>query len=111
MLCVLSAYIVQALLNGVSPVLATLAAEYPDVPMTSIYLLATIISLCSIPTNIGVGWFVNKLGYKGTSIFGIAMILVGGIMPYFLPAFNMLLVSRVLMGLGYGLCFPLQLVL
>ncbi|MCM1564377.1 MAG: MFS transporter [Dehalobacter sp.] len=103
----LSAFTIQGFLNGINPALGYLMAEYPQYSVNTIMLVSTLVSLCSIPTNLLFGAIVNKLGFKVTSLIGIILVLVGGLAPFFLTSFPVILAFRVLLALGYGMVFPM----
>lgn len=105
---ILSTYIVQGSAQGISPALQKLSELFPDKPYSSITLFNTMVSLVSILTNLAAAAIVKKLGYKWTAVLGTTVYLLGGWLPFFkYDSYAFIFGCRVLMGLGYGILFPL----
>lgn len=105
---VLSVYIIQAALGGINPAIASFAAAYPNISLTTIMLLATLPMLTSIPANLALGSILKVLKYKGTLLLGLIIFLVSGVAPYFFQEnFTAILVWRAINGIGFGIIFPM----
>lgn len=94
----------SGLASCVSPVIQTLAAHYPDVPMATIRSIITIPSLIAFLFSAVASLFLGKkLPYKPTVIAGALLYMIGGVMPCFINAsFSQIIFSRVVTGLGMG---------
>lgn len=106
---IVTSYMMQSVLNIVHPTLASISASFPDIPYTSIVLIATIPTLLSIPTNLISGKVALKIGYKTTLLASTLLVILSGIVPAITPDnFTIILISRVFFGIGYGFGFPLS---
>ena len=94
-------------LNGTAAILANMAEAYPTVPMTSIYMLSTLVSLVSIPFSLISGWVADRFGMKKTLIIFLIILVVAGVGPAFITSFNAILVLRALVGASHGIIYPL----
>ena len=104
----LTTFLMQGGLNGINPQIAAFAAKFPTLPLTTVMLIATLPILACIPATLGFGFVVSKLRIKGTLILGLLIYILGGISAYLFPDnFYLILVSRAIVGLGYGLIFPM----
>ena len=94
--------------SAVSPVLASVAKDYPLIPSTMISLLTTLPSLLSIPMTLLCGRVVGKkISYRSLAILGLACNLISGVAPFFTHNFYLLLFWRALFGCGTGILTPL----
>ena len=95
-------------MGAVTPALAEISKVFPTAPSTTISLLATIPTLCSIPCSLLAGKFVGKqVKYRTLAITGIMILLVCGVTPIFLQSLKAIVFMRGLMGCGLGLIIPL----
>jgi MFS family permease len=93
----------------ITPAIATIAAAFPTVGFSTILLVSTIPSLVSIPVAIIGGSIAGKsVKYRTLVLFAALMFSIGGVIPYFLNDFTMILISRAIFGLGLGLLMPLN---
>lgn len=84
----------------VGPALADLAAAYPNVPYANILLISTIPQLCGIPVSLITGKIAgSKVKYKTLSALAATCALIGGVLPFFIRSFPIILLSRVIFGL------------
>lgn len=88
----------------VSPIVQTLALDYPKVPMSTIRLITTIPSLVSSILGLFLASLVGKkIPYKVALIIGTALTFIGGIMPVvWNSTFTAILISRVIYGFGFS---------
>lgn len=88
----------------VGPALADLAAAYPNVPYANILLISTIPQLCGIPVSLITGKIAgSKVKYK---TLAATCALIGGVLPFFIRSFPIILLSRVIFGLSYNISVP-----
>lgn len=105
---VLSIFLISQAAFIVNPALAGLAAEYPEVPYSSILLISTLPSLVMVPCNlIGGAVAGKKIRYRTLALLGCILALIGGVIPFFIRSFPVVLACRVLFGIGNGISMPL----
>lgn len=93
-----------------TPSIAAFSAHFGGTPFTTIMLANTITGVVGIPMSIIAGATVNRIGYRPMSIVGALIMIFGGAFPFLMPGlaeYWPIIFSRVLVGLGYGLIFPL----
>lgn len=90
-----------SMLNGT---VATIAAEFPELSITTISLIATINSIIACPVMLVVGLVVGKrIGFKPLAILGCVLFTVGGLIPAFVTgSFAAIMASRVIVAIGVG---------
>ena len=89
----------------VGPALADLAAAYRTVPYANMLLKSTIPQLCGIPLSLITGKIAgSKVKYK---TLAATCALIGGVLPFFIRSFPIILLSRVIFGLSYNISVPL----
>lgn len=84
------------------PVLSSIAKAFPDYEHL-IHLLVTIPPLMIMISSMTVSPLLKFLSAKKITVLGLILILFSGVYPYFSHSFILLLISRVIMGLGLGL--------
>lgn len=99
-----------ALLSGmttaISPLMQMLIEHYHDVPVTSVRMLSTVISLCGMCVSVPLSLFFGKrIKFKPLLTFGACLFLLGSL-PYFVPdpSFGLVMFSRICVGTGFGFC-------
>lgn len=88
----------------IAPVIANIAADFPDVNVALVQMIITIPALVGIPVSLVAGKLAQYF-YKSTLIlWALGAKLIGGIIPLiFNSNFYMLLVSSVIIGIGVGI--------
>lgn len=105
---VLLVFLIQGALNAMNPVIATFSTKFATVPLTTIMLISTLPSLVCLSTNLLLGFLVSKLKVRATLTLGLAIFILGGIGPYFFPdSITFILVCRIILGLGFGIVYPM----
>lgn len=90
-----------------SPALASIGKAFPDVDFSLILLVATIPALAMIPSSMIGGKLAGGIvRFKTIVLSGIILFIVGGTLPYFMNNFPLILVMRVVLGIGLGLMSP-----
>lgn len=102
--CIISSMLMAAL--ALSPGLKELMAAY-QISESAASLAITLPYLISIPFTLLTGYLTNCFSKKSLSLLGIMIVIVTGVLPYFLEEFAMILVARAIMGAGLGLLFTL----
>ena len=88
----------------VSPIVHTLATQFPDVPMTTIRSITTIPSMMSFLCGLFLSSLIGKkLPYRTTILAGMTLCLIGGTLPAFWnSSFTCIIIARVIYGLGFA---------
>lgn len=94
----------QGSLSVAAPALESISRAYPDVSQASILLVGTLPLLAAIFASVFSAVLYRVLGYKKTGIVSVLMVALGGALPLFIPTFTVIIISRVIMGIGYGIC-------
>lgn len=82
----------------------TISREYPNVSAALVLMVGTIPTLAAILVSLCSAIFYSKLGYRKTAIIAVLLVSLGGSIPAFVSGFYIILVSRLIVGIGYGLC-------
>lgn len=92
----------------INPAIAALATMFPDVAYSNILMLSTISSIVVIPISVLAGSLAgNRFSFKSLTVFAGVCFIVGGMIPFFISDYYILLVSRVIVGIGVGFSMPL----
>ena len=65
-----------------------------------ITLPALVITICVLLSDL----VVRLIGKKGTVLLGLSLMLVAGCLPVFMTNFKLVLITRLILGAGIGLC-------
>lgn len=83
------------------PVLSSISEAFPNWE-SYIQLLVTIPPLMIMISSLLVNPLLKRFSDKKLSVFGLLLIIFSGVYPYFSNSFPLLLLSRVIMGIGLG---------
>lgn len=86
------------------PAIETISKIYPDISDGLVIMVGTIPTLAAIFVSLVSAGFYHVLGYRKTAIIAVLLVGVGGSIPAVVPGFAIILVSRLIVGIGYGLC-------
>ena len=95
-------------ITGVTPVLGTLSEKYAEYGTSTVQLLQTVQYLLIIAGSFMIGWLTTKFTKKRIAMFGLFVIGVCGMIPFFTENFYVLFATRVLIGFGFGIVGPLN---
>lgn len=98
----------QGLQYTVAPVLNQVQQYYADVPASLVQLLVTAPALASMVMALISGWLVTKISKKRLILAGCFLMGATGLLPALCDRFTLLLLSRLLMGVGMGLLMSLS---
>lgn len=88
---------------GITPSLGLIMAEYPEAGASAVQMLASLPSLMALVSALIVARIANRTSRKMLSLAGVALVAVGGLLPYFIPAgLGFMLACSALLGLGVG---------
>ena len=90
----------------ISPAIASIAAAFPDTPVSTVQLLATTPSLAVCIVSLFYGWLSLHINPRTICITGLALFVIGGMTPVFLNSFPLIFACRVILGIGAGLTLP-----
>ncbi len=93
---------------GISPILAVINTKYQEYGTGVIQLLQTIPYLLLMLGSLLVGWLTTKISKKKIVLIGLLIIGVCGVLPFFSESFIVLVISRVLIGFGFGITGPMN---
>ncbi len=87
-----------------SPAVASISAEFPELPYASITLILTIVNVTSLPILLLVGSVAgNRIGFRPLCLFGTLIFSIGGTIPFFIQSsYATIIASRVLVAIGAG---------
>ena len=88
---------------GIVPSIALIAASFPEASVSEVQMLTSIPSLMSLVAAVIVARVANIIPRKLLAVSGPALVLVGGILPFLLPAnLPLMLVCSGILGCGVG---------
>ena len=106
---VLSVFLLGEAQFVMNPALSALASKYPDIPFSSITYLATIPSLIAVPMGLISGFLIKKgMKYRTQIIAAAAIVVISGVIPYWITSFTGWIICRILFGIGFGVCVPMS---
>ena len=89
------------------PVLSNIANAFPEYK-DSVHLLLTIPPLMMMILSSIMPKLNQRYPAKSLSLFAYALLILSGVYPYFTHSFQLLLLSRVIMGMALGILTPLS---
>ncbi len=88
---------------GIVPSIALIAASFPEASVSEVQMLTSIPSLMSLVAAVIVARIANVIPRKVLAVAGPSLVLVGGILPFLLPAnLPLMLVCSGVLGCGVG---------
>ncbi len=81
---------------------------FPEVSTTWIQMLTTIPTVSSMATTLTTGFLVRKWSKKRLILIGVLCWIIGGLTPFFVHVFPVMIAMRLLFGVGLGLTLPLS---
>ncbi len=95
-------------ITGISPILGVLNEKYQEYGTSMVQLLQTLPYLFLMVGSLSVGWWTTKASKKKIVLLGLLIIGFCGVLPFFSESFSVLLVSRLIIGFGFGIVSPLN---
>lgn len=94
--------------GATTPALASIGAAFPDVPFSTIVLIATLPSLFCIPSSLLAGRLAGSvMKYRTIVILAAGINVIAGVAPFFMHSMTGILVCRALFGISSGAVYPL----
>ena len=90
----------------ISPAIASIAASYPDVAVSTVQLLVTLPGIAVCIVSILYGWLSVRINPRTLVVIGLSLFVIGGMAPLFVTSFDGILACRVILGMGAGLTLP-----
>lgn len=87
---------------SIPPILPILQAKY-DTTYAAGALLMALFALTTLLTAVSGGFFVHRFGERAIGIYGILTLIVGVVLNFFAVHFIILLIARIIQGIGFGL--------
>ena len=95
-------------ITGLMPVLGMISERYSDIDTSIIQLMQTLPYALIIVGALIIGFLTTRFSKKYITIAGLLIIGICGIIPFFFDSFYVLFVSRLLIGLGFGITGPIN---
>jgi MFS family permease len=93
---------------AVAPAIAQIAAAFPDISQTAIKSILTLPAVFIIVFSLIAGRLSSRMPKRSILAAGLLFYLVGGVGGGFANSFELLLLSRAVLGIGVGLIMPLS---
>lgn len=93
--------------TALTPAIAGISQHFPNVSSSLVQLLLSLPALCVVPFALFSGSIVTILPKKTLLLIGIMLVGVGGLAPIFLDDFTLILIMRIVLGIGVGLITPI----
>ncbi len=95
--------------NFMNAAIHTFQEAFPNISQSTIMLVSTLPGLIGVPVMLLAGRLVGrKLSYRFICITGTILIILGGMMPYFITtSWAFILVCRAILGIGAG-CYGIR---
>ena len=93
-------------ITGIVPVLGMIS-EQTGWSTSTVQMMQTLHYVLLMVSSLMAGWLTERLTKKKIAILACAVIGVSGVLPFFSSSFGMLVISRFLIGFGFGICGPI----
>lgn len=90
-----------------NPALAYMAADFPELPFSTITAVSTVPSLMMIPASLAYSFLRRRFGFRPLFVAGALLLTIGGVAPAWANSFQEVLAWRAVFGLGVGMMWPL----
>lgn len=95
-------------LSGVSPILGLLDNTFKEEGSNAVQTLQTVPYFLLMIASIVVGWLVTKISKKKLVLGGLILIAFIGTSPFIVDNFSFMMISRFLVGFGFGIISPIN---
>ncbi|MEK1367933.1 MFS transporter [Limosilactobacillus fermentum] len=106
-LALLSLNIVEQAASVINGTIPGMAKSFPEESLVNIELVTTVVSIFVTIFVLLSGAVVKQIGQKKTAILGLTIATISSVIPAMVNNFNVILVSRAVLGIGIGLANPL----
>lgn len=94
--------------TGISPALSAISAYFSDAPQVLIQMVVSLPSLLVMVVSTFYSPLTNRVSMRNICVLALGLFTVGGMWGYFVENIYMLIFTRVLVGLAYGLMLPMS---
>lgn len=102
------AFVLGLNITGVAPVLGMLDVTFKKEGANAVQTLQTVPYFLLMVASILVGWLVTKISKRKIVLIGLIIIAFVGASPFLVDSFSFMMISRVLVGFGFGIVSPLN---
>jgi len=96
-------------INAISPAMASISAAFPDASAVTVQMILLLPQLMSVPFVIFGGAIAQRYSKKKLIILSLILFSTGGTTGFFTENLGIILASRCVYGVGYGLLVPASL--
>lgn len=101
------AFVLGLNIAGIAPILGVLNEQFTQ-GTSGIQLLQTISQVLVMAGAMAIGWMTTKMSKKKLILIGFSILVVCGCLPFFVGKYEVIFLSRLLMGFGFGIVSPLN---
>ncbi len=102
------AFVLGLNIAGVSPILGLLDKVFKEEGANAVQTLQTMPYFLLMVASIFVGWLVTKISKRKLVLGGLIIIAFVGTSPLIVDNFSFMMISRVIIGFGFGIVSPLN---
>ena len=88
--------------TGISPALGVIRQSFPDAPGVLVQMIVSLPSLMVIAVAIPFAWLSRRYSVRKLCAAGLVLFLAGGLMGGLASGIYTLVLTRILIGAGYG---------
>lgn len=107
MVCLFALSALQMGALAVASSIADISGSFPEVDTTLVQMLITLPILVQTPVAVACGWFCKRFSAKALILTANILFLFGGLLPFFVHSFPVIVLARCLYGAAIGLQIPL----
>ncbi|WP_265459766.1 MFS transporter [Enterococcus sp. HY326] len=102
-LTILSISLMISAASAISVTLPMIKTQFPDVSAATVESLVTIPSFTMMIFILLSSFIIKRIGEKKTVILGLSLAFIGGVIPAFVANFEIIFISRFILGAGTGI--------
>lgn len=102
------AFVLGLNITGVAPILGLLDKAFNEEGSNAVQTLQTVTYFLLMVASIFVGWLVTKVSKRRIVLLGLIIIAFVGTSPFVADSFSFIMISRLLIGFGFGIVSPLN---
>lgn len=99
--------VVEQAASAISGAIPQMAQAFPGHSQVQIELLTTVVSMFVTIFVLVSGFLTRRFGQKNIAVIGLLIASITSIIPAFSNDFNVIMISRAVLGIGIGLANPL----
>lgn len=94
--------------TGISPALETIRSNFAGAPDLMIQMIVSLPSLMVIAVSFAFSAMSRRISMRGLCLMGLGMFTAGGLLGGICNSIYTMIVTRVVIGIGYGIMMPLS---